>query len=373
MTHIKEFDALRGVLSLWVMLGHWATAVGLSFSPVRPDLYNVLAVDVFFILSGFVICSLCLRTNENYSAYLLRRAFRIFPAYLVVLVGSWASLDKCLDILRLAPPTPTNLERVHFIQSALERPLTHVGTHLLLLQGAFPTSFDATLPYTIVGQAWSISVEWQYYIIAPALVALVFGKFSLKRLVLLGLLVTAFRFYGRFAGAAFVGSQLHLFALGFLSLAVWTKASSKEHVSLAQLRAGSSLAGLFFSISFPHALPILVWIAALHIAIVGARNEVGTIEWIICSAMRRPTLQFLGRISYSLYISHMLVLMFCMSVAETFARPPLAFAVLLLVLFVPLTIAVSAVFFNLIELPAMNLARRLTRGSKARTRPIGAS
>src|SRR4026209_1050430 len=80
MKHIKEFDGLRGLLAMWVFathileLGPYASAAAL----IRAH----LAVDIFIILSGFVIFHL-LSTGEDYRAFITRRWFRLFPVFAV--------------------------------------------------------------------------------------------------------------------------------------------------------------------------------------------------------------------------------------------------------------------------------------------------
>ena len=64
MKYVKEFEGLRGLMALWVVIGHWATSVPLSFAPLPPKLYNAYAVDVFIMLSGFA-------TRFKYYAYWL--------------------------------------------------------------------------------------------------------------------------------------------------------------------------------------------------------------------------------------------------------------------------------------------------------------
>ena len=100
--HIAELDALRGLMSLWVVLGHALHAVGFPGGDplwVKPFLANGLAVDVFIILSGFVVTRLLDEKRESYGVYITRRFFRLFPAYVACLLLSVFMLDLVVEAL----------------------------------------------------------------------------------------------------------------------------------------------------------------------------------------------------------------------------------------------------------------------------------
>jgi peptidoglycan/LPS O-acetylase OafA/YrhL len=76
---IKELDGLRGIAVLAVLSEHY-----LSWLPAAGSQYGWLGVDLFFILSGFLITSILLelRDKEHYfKVFYARRALRIFPPY----------------------------------------------------------------------------------------------------------------------------------------------------------------------------------------------------------------------------------------------------------------------------------------------------
>ena len=80
---IRELDGLRGIAVLAVIPQHYFTWIPISFFR-----YGWLGVDLFFILSGFLISSILLelRTSEHYfSVFYARRALRIFPPYYLAL------------------------------------------------------------------------------------------------------------------------------------------------------------------------------------------------------------------------------------------------------------------------------------------------
>ncbi|MGA7936760.1 MAG: acyltransferase family protein, partial [Kovacikia sp.] len=89
---ITEFEGLRALLAWWFFLGHALVFSGFTDSKSLPIfaswlLENGYAVDVFIILSGFVIF-LLLDTNphKSYAQFIVERLFRIYPIFLVALL-----------------------------------------------------------------------------------------------------------------------------------------------------------------------------------------------------------------------------------------------------------------------------------------------
>lgn len=88
MKHISSLDGLRGLAILMVLFHHY-------FQGVSSDWLNNLAssmwigVDLFFVLSGFLITRILIKTksNENYFRnFYIRRSLRIFPVYYTVII-----------------------------------------------------------------------------------------------------------------------------------------------------------------------------------------------------------------------------------------------------------------------------------------------
>src|SRR5580698_7425705 len=80
MKRVHEFEALRGFLALWVVIGHCFRDTG--YMPKDLGHFGLLAdpgfaVDVFIALSGFVIFDLVETKHEGYGPFITRRFFRI--------------------------------------------------------------------------------------------------------------------------------------------------------------------------------------------------------------------------------------------------------------------------------------------------------
>lgn len=98
MRYIKELEGLRGLMALWVVFGHSLAALPLINQHVPPTALNSYAVDVFIILSGFVIFFMIDNKRQPYFQYITQRFFRIFPLYLLVLVASTILINFTRDI-----------------------------------------------------------------------------------------------------------------------------------------------------------------------------------------------------------------------------------------------------------------------------------
>src|SRR6185369_10089843 len=113
MPRIREIDGLRAIAILSVVAWHYIGAsadAGSSSLLWRVTIFGRSGVDLFFVLSGYLITSILLRNRDasNYfSTFYARRAFRILPIYYVV-VGLYV-LGKSFDLSRalFEGPVPT--------------------------------------------------------------------------------------------------------------------------------------------------------------------------------------------------------------------------------------------------------------------------
>jgi len=86
MKRLECLDGLRGVLAMYVTLGHMAPFALLPFWLQAGISHGGAAVDVFFILSGLVISQSLERFQGNGRRFLCARVIRLYPVYLPVLV-----------------------------------------------------------------------------------------------------------------------------------------------------------------------------------------------------------------------------------------------------------------------------------------------
>ena len=281
MERLKRLDGARGLLAVYVMLGHalpLTTAPPWAQSAFR---HGQAAVDLFFALSGLVIAFSLARHGGAFLPFMAARARRLFPAYLPVLAASIA-LATLGDPLRHLPWA--GIAARNIVSPGLPAPLwPHLLAHFTLLHGLIP---QPVLPYayvTLLGPAWSLSTEWQFYLLIAFIAPRNLGAFALA-LLALGALWHGLPYSPLFS-RAFLPDAAPYFALGLAS-AAWLQG---ERRALMPCLIGACLIGLAASPS--KALPPLIW-AALFLA---QGKKWGA--WL-----EIPALQYLGAISYPLYL-----------------------------------------------------------------------
>jgi exopolysaccharide production protein ExoZ len=150
-------EGLRGIAILAVFLCHYDVLI-VQHLPVGGLLGHVsglvgrvgtAGVDLFFVLSGFLIYRIVLKPNLSYREFVRRRAQRIYPPFLAVLA-----------VFLVAS----------FFVSSMSRIPETAGKALsyLLMNLAFLPGFVDIKP--IVGVAWSLSYEWYFYLSLPFLI-----------------------------------------------------------------------------------------------------------------------------------------------------------------------------------------------------------
>ena len=157
LAHLPALDGLRGLAVVAVLLFHggWAGAAG-----------GFLGVDVFFVLSGFLITSLLLSEQRSTGTIALRRfwsrrARRLVPALLVV-VAAVAAAAPLFD-----PSAMVGLRG-----DALAA-LAHVANWRFVAEGA--DYFVRTSAPSPLNHLWSVAIEEQFYVVWP-LVVLVLAR-----------------------------------------------------------------------------------------------------------------------------------------------------------------------------------------------------
>lgn len=322
-------------MAWWVVAGHIGRTVGANAFVLE---HNTLAVYVFVVLSGFVIARLLDLKREHYRAYLTRRAFRLFPLYIVVLVASTLLLPvQRAAFAAMLQYSAENADRVRLATVALANVPAHFIPHLLLLHGIVPNALLPDAAYTIVGQAWSISLEWQFYIAAP----LIF--FALQRkvgryAVIFGCVILGIA--GWRISPAFLGSLLSLFMLGITCYLNSRDGKWIGGMVLSALAAFAQVGPLV-------AIPLGIW-AVVFASVRG---------WLAINWLGSKPLVYLGERSFSVYMVHML----CLYVTAFLWPNPAAVG------FVTIfgTLALSELTYRFIEKPGINagalVARQLTK------------
>jgi peptidoglycan/LPS O-acetylase OafA/YrhL len=167
---IKAISGLRIVAAVWVVLFHFRPWLEVSAPGFRSALAPIIncgaqGVDLFFILSGFVLTWNYLdRMGESFSMkatlhFLWLRLARVWPVYVVTLHLALAWIIFTLYVGHMPSPVADHLSAVSYARQ------------VFLVQLWFQPFFDGS---SWDGPAWSISAEWLAYLLFGVLVLVIF-------------------------------------------------------------------------------------------------------------------------------------------------------------------------------------------------------
>ncbi len=291
-----DLEGLRGVAILLV----------LAFHAGLPSVSGgFVGVDVFFVLSGFLITGLLVRERErngriDLRAFYARRVRRILPAALVVLVGivaaSWVMLPM-LDMERVAGDAAAAALSVGNIRFALQA----------------TDYFAADVVPSPVLHYWSLGVEEQFYLVWPALLILATWRgpsrraaFTALAIVAVGSFATSLYLTDASAAWAFYSLPTRAWelALGGLLAVAWpwlARLPDPVVAPIGWIGLAAVVASLFVidpATPFPGTAALLPTLGTAAVVLAGTRRaSVGLV-------LERAPMRWLGRISYSLYLVH---------------------------------------------------------------------
>lgn len=348
---LQYLEALRGYMALWVICIH-STWMG-TFSFAQDSLMGriILAdtpVFVFIILSGFV-SHILLDKKEKYKPYIIHRAYRLFPIYLVCLIISFLMLNFSLETLTNIPwEGGKNLERINLINITLDKyPITNLIAHIFLLHGLIPNSIMPA-SYGIMGQSWSLTLEWQYYLIVPFIYTVIAsGKKYLKIILFFVVLLSILFSTLYMRQPSFIPNMIVYFAIGYFSYYLYKKEnkSSLYIFIITLLLVATKVSIPFFSVC-------LIWLIVIYAQI----NKNRFSELIF----NNKIMQHIGKISYSMYCVHMIILYIVSSSLVQYLHidSRWLYGLLCVVLTVLLTTIISTFTYKWIEKPCMDFAKR---------------
>jgi peptidoglycan/LPS O-acetylase OafA/YrhL len=351
MQRILAIEGLRGVLALWVLCEHALSASGLGehWTGVPAILTDgTHAVDVFIIVSGFVIFYLLDTAREGPIKFLLRRAVRLYPVYLVCLIASVPILLIAADVYDQVPwPHTVNVGRVHTARNGLTYLPQHLLTHVTMVHSLIPSWRLPSAPYAILGQAWSLSLEWQFYVVAPAL----FWALSRRGAIAAAAIIAACLAHAMLAGSqGFLPRHLPMFAAGIASYYLW-----KARPQIAW--PGLPLAAAAVAYLLTHSPGLVIWTAVFFSACgTDARHQP------LRRLLETRPLLALGALSYPIYLSHTLVITLSLLLLERTGAAALGqwpFYLVLLTLSISGTLVVSTYLHRFVEIPCIRLGKRL--------------
>ena len=269
--HFYTLDFLRGIAALLVVLFHFS---GTTLSKITQEStrslfsWGYLGVDIFFVISGFIIPYVLYKSDYTVSsigAFLGKRFVRICPPSYVIML---------LTILQFFIVSYFHLSKNAWFEKLSLEQVIH--------------NFLYTIPFTpfewLNGIFWTLAVEFQYYIFIGLLFPLLFRNvttFFISSLLISSLYYTPLAQsvgYFEYSSLFFIGSVTMLYYIKKVNVVTYLLLLS-VYAIIGYLQLGwlPALFGL---------------LTALLIAFVEVKN--------------RPA-AFLGKISYSLYLTHILV------------------------------------------------------------------
>lgn len=367
MKHFGNIDGLRAWLAWIVVLSHVALYTGADIK--WPLLEKVvasgsLAVCVFIIVSGFVITHLLTVKQESYLPYISRRFLRIYPVYFVcLLLGIGATYLHILTFVDhpwgAIVPQPGMLR---FTVDSLNRGdfLRHLAAHLTLLHGAISNQILPASAFMFLGPAWSLSLEWQFYLVAPfVLLALRTrrGQFLVALATVAAYAAYRQAWFGQFFDPSFLPGAGLYFAAGIATRLLFAKLPEFEVYPLAAM-----IVAFGFCLMSHELVPFVLW-AAFVVWLRTARwtSQFGNpISVALNAAFDSKTARYLGTRSYSTYLIHepiiYSVVFLCIKRYSLGFLPTLFIT---LSVTVPLTLIASAALYRVVEAPAIAFGKRL--------------
>lgn len=379
---VQELDAVRGLAALSVVLGHCVIAYPAMADNTRADgltVANVLkytplklvfdgfpAVMIFFVLSGFVLALQLSGSGreQSYGTFVARRVCRIWIPYMAAV-----ALAMVVAVPFIAEPNAA-LSEWYALSWNHAPDVTSVLQHVLLIDSFPNDAFDPVL--------WSLVHEMRISLVFPVIMALAVAL-GPTRSVLGGVVLTLVGYAGgRVAGGStdYFESLTYVvcFVVG-IQLAIHRDAVVDWAGGLTSRARGSLWVVAVLTLSWqatvprnllPHPLARLTDLQIFNIVVV----TVGAAIVIVLAqtagpsrALMRRFPQYLGRISYSLYLVHTIVLLAMLHLVPDRGTSPFLLPLVLLVSF-----ALATLMQRFVEQPAQRLGRRFTGTG----RPAGA-
>jgi len=371
--HFKAIDGLRAYMAWWVVCQHLLQASGIikiyDYPVLKLLTMGGLAVMVFVIISGFVIAHLLLTSEENYGEYIVRRFFRIYPIYLVAILLALALREQYYTFIASAPWAAPSAQ-VAFMEQQQELPV-HIALHVTLLHGLVP---NAVLPHSveaILAPAWSLSLEWQFYLLAPLFVSALFqrGRAAQIAVFVLALIAMSATYAmnpaSQWQFPAFLPLTIGFFAAGIMTRFLF------GGVPRGMLVLPAILAGLNFafyaavsdygSVLLPF-LPLAIWFVVAIFCYRRISDLTSPLDRLFALVLESRAIVNMGRWSYSTYLLHgpiFLVAFAAMHALGISMTEHAAFLALLLAC--PVIVFLSWASYRLIEAPGNTIGRNLSR------------
>ena len=345
--HYPSLDGLRGLAVILVFIFH-------TMSYVQIFRLGWIGVDLFFVLSGFLITGILYDSKQDdryYRNFIFRRALRIFPLYFFfILLMIWV--------------LPTLFPAVFTDMSYYQE---HQGWYWFYISNWLPLS-TSVKSSTVLDHLWSLSIEEQFYICWPFIILFFQGRILIK--ICLFLIACAIMI--RYTGAPLLGHIKYF------------------EYSNTFTRVDSLLIGALISILYRlkpvillrSALPVLLVSAVVIVAIILRQKKLDFTNLIdtftlwdlffgailifsisqknnwLKSLLGTKVFKFFGKYSYGLYIYHQPInkLMYDKVIGPMHLNFPFL-PILATIVCLGMSILIALLSYNLIEMPFLRLKK----------------
>ncbi|SAL37347.1 acyltransferase family protein [Caballeronia humi] len=299
-----DLQCLRAIAILLVIMQHYRSRLP------TPDIYAKLfdhfafwpGVDIFFAISGFLICHSFLRDIHQTSSlreasitFWARRWGRLFPA-----VAFWSAASICIAAFVPSSPNVDVGKVATGALAAISGISNAYWVHCVQLGGLTCGNADLN------GVTWSLSLEWQLYAVLTALICLIGARWAVATMLLAAAIMSLFPAPSFSVMWAFRPQAFALGALAFLAL---RQSDALPVLRLPRFIATVLLiAGVFVCITAPPHLP-----QPLVVPVIAAGALLCLLSGLSGSAysgsaMLSPMI-WIGERSYSIYLCHLPMLL----------------------------------------------------------------
>lgn len=306
-------------------------------------------VDLFFVISGFLISSILLNEKGNsffLHNFYLKRIFRIFPIYYLIVFSFFLITHYTLPIgdFLLTNDIIPHYSFLIYLQNFFMAESQSFGAHYL-------------------GVSWSLALEEQFYLLWPLLILFINWKNLPIAILVLVSICLFFRFnWDGYAKILLLVSRMDGLLIG--STIAWIavfKPNFIKKISLVYLilSAGALIGCYYLTVNFffkdfmgINIFPVSVIYGVLLLICLNEK------EFLIKRILRIKQLEFISKISYGIYLYHMIVLGFTFYFIGNKSPQLMEYSDFFLVtLSLVLTCLIAHFSFKFIELPLQNFAR----------------
>jgi peptidoglycan/LPS O-acetylase OafA/YrhL len=280
----QALDGFRGVAALLVVLFHTAYVGSVSEAVFIQNSY--LFVHLFFILSGFVMSHAYGERDVTFKFFFIKRFFRIFPLHVLMLI-----VFIVMEFAKLI----LDSQGFHFNNTPFSngKEVVEILPNLLLIQ-SWVASFN-TLSWNF--PSWSVSIEFYMYMIF-----FIISYIKLRYIwVIIFLLCTYFLF--KSTSYSYILNGLMSFPLGIFIYSLHKNLNVRMNFSIMSVIEGLSIFSIFYLLADKNPNTVLVNFLFSMLVLIFALEQ-----GMISKIMRSYFFTYLGKISYSIYMTHVAII-----------------------------------------------------------------